>query len=172
MKPKPTPGLFPRAAFWLSGLLVTLTALAQTAPAPAGATAATENKKEEIIKLDAVSVTGTSFKRLEIEKVLPVTILDKDFIESRNALTPVELLTALPQITSVPLNETTQGSAQPRGDNANVNLRGIGIANTLVLLNGRRLAPHPIASPEGAASVLSLATNVNALPTPATASEP
>ena len=31
-----------------------------------------------------------------------------------------------------------------RGDNANVNLRGIGIGSTLVLLNGRRLAPHPI----------------------------
>lgn len=143
------------AVVLLGGFILAATAAASDPASP----------KEEIIKLDAMFVTGTSLKRLALEKVLPISMLDRDFIESRNALTPVELLTALPQITNVPVNETTQGSAQPRGDNANVNLRGIGIANTLVLLNGRRFAPHPVASPEAGTNVLVLATNVNALPT-------
>ena len=101
---------------------------------------------------------------IDSEKVLPVTVLDGNFIDSRNALTPVELLTALPQITNVPLNEAIGGAAQARGDNANINMRGIGPANTLVLLNGRRLTPHPIASLT-VSGLFEFSPNVNAFPT-------
>jgi outer membrane receptor protein involved in Fe transport len=133
---------------------------AQTAPSAA---AKPGEKKEEVITLEGVSVTGSNFKRLDQEKVLPVTVLNKDLIDVRNAITPVELLTALPQVTNVPLNETTAGGANARGDNANVNLRGIGSANTLVLLNGRRAAPNPMTSPD--AGMLAFSVNVNQLPT-------
>lgn len=122
-----------------------------------------EAVKSEVVTLDAVSVTGSSFKRLDQEKVLPVTVFSQETIDLRNALTPVELLTALPQVTNVPLNESTAGGANSRGDNANVNLRGIGSANTLVLLNGRRLTPNPMTSPD--AGMLAFSVNVNQLPT-------
>jgi len=155
----------------LKSLLCLLTAfsttvlLAQIAPAPAAAAASAERKdgKEEVLKLETFSVTGTNIKRLAQEKVLPVTVFDREQIEARNALTPVELLTALPQVTNVPLNEAQNGGANSRGDNANVNLRGIGAGNTLVLLNGRRLAPHPVTSNDG--GVPAFYTNVNQLPT-------
>lgn len=138
-----------------------LTAAAQSVtPPPASAGAA---KTEEAVKLETFTVTGTNIKRMDIEKVLPVTIFSKDLIDGRNAITPVELLTALPQVTSVPLNESTSGGANSRGDNANVNLRGIGSGNTLVLLNGRRVAPHPVTSPD--AGQLAFSVNVNQLPT-------
>ncbi|MBI5768834.1 MAG: TonB-dependent receptor [Verrucomicrobia bacterium] len=130
---------------------------AQTAPAKPG------EKKEEVITLEAVSVTGSNFKRLDQEKVLPVTVFSKDIIDVRNAITPVELLTALPQVTNVPLNESTAGGANSRGDNANVNLRGIGSGNTLVLLNGRRATPNPMTSPDG--NIPAFSVNVNQLPT-------
>jgi outer membrane receptor protein involved in Fe transport len=150
-------------------LLTLLTALAtsalhaQTAPAPSAATAEKKNGKEEVLKLEAFSVTGTNIKRLDQEKVLPVTVFNIEQIEIRNALTPVEMLTALPQVTNVPLNESQNGGANSRGDNANVNLRGIGAGNTLVLLNGRRLAPHPVTSNDG--GVPAFYANVNQLPT-------
>ena len=121
------------------------------------------SKAEEAIKLEAFTVTGSNIKRLEIEKVLPVTVFSRDLIEARNALTPVELLTALPQVTNVPMNESSSGGANARGDNANINLRGIGTGNTLVLLNGRRVAPHPVTSPD--AGQLAFSVNVNQLPT-------
>jgi outer membrane receptor protein involved in Fe transport len=139
---------------------------AQTAPAAAATPAATTTasaKTEDAIKLEAYTVTGSTIKRLEMEQVLPVTVFNKDLIDSRNALTPVELLTALPQITNVPLNESAIGGANARGDNASVNLRGIGISGTLVLLNGRRVAPHPVTTPD--AGSLAFSANVNALPT-------
>ena len=87
---------------------------------------ATTNKGKFIEAARIASDYGIRLKRLDFENVLPVTVFSKDLMESRNALTPVELLTALPQITNVPLNESTSGGANSRGDNANVNLRGIG----------------------------------------------
>lgn len=114
---------------------------------------------DPVLKLEAVSVTGSNIRRLDTEKVLPVTIISREAMEARSAITPVDLLTALPQVTNVPLNETTQGSAGARGDVAAVNLRGIGTSNTLILLNGRRLVSHP------SSGALNYAVNVNQLPT-------
>ncbi|MSU50532.1 MAG: hypothetical protein EXS37_15840 [Opitutus sp.] len=108
-------------------------------------------------------MTGSNIKRLDIEQVLPVTVFSRDIMDARNAITPVEMLMALPQLTNVPLNESTSGGANSRGDNANVNLRGIGATYTLVLLNGRRVAPHPTTSPD--AGQLASYANVNQLPT-------
>ncbi|MES2692529.1 MAG: TonB-dependent receptor plug domain-containing protein, partial [Verrucomicrobiota bacterium] len=149
------------AATALLSLLAAARLSAQTAPAtPPGAPSTTIS---DTVKLEAFTVTGSNIKRLDIEKVLPVTVFSQDMIESRNALTPIELLTALPQITNVPLNESTSGGANSRGDNANINMRGIGATYTLVLLNGRRLAPHPATSPD--AGQLASYVNVNQLPT-------
>jgi iron complex outermembrane receptor protein len=135
-----------------------------SAPAQTAATAATPAAppQDETIKLEAFSVTGSNIKRLEIEKVLPVSILDLADIEIRDASQPSDLLTALPQVTGLPGNETATLGATARGDNASVSLRGIPSSNTLVLLNGRRLAPHPISQSE--AGVPTLSTNVNQLP--------
>ncbi len=114
------------------------------------------------MKLEAFTVTGSNLKRIDVEKVLPVTVIDAAAIEIRDAAQPSELLTALPQVTGLPGNETATLGATARGDNASVSLRGIASSNTLVLLNGRRLVPHPISQGEGGTPTLS--TNVNTLP--------
>ncbi len=51
--------------------------------------------------------------------------------------TPVDLLTSLPAVVNVPINDSNQGGVNARGDVSSVNLRGLGSGNTLVLLNGR-----------------------------------
>lgn len=157
----PAPSQRRVAALILTLLLSAATGSAQSAPTPA-ATTGNKDGKDEVLKLEAFSVTGTNIKRLDQEKVLPVTVFNIELIEARNALTPVEMLTALPQVTNVPLNETQNGGANSRGDNANINLRGVGAGNTLVLLNGRRIAPHPITSNDG--GVPAFYANVNQLP--------
>jgi outer membrane receptor protein involved in Fe transport len=115
--------------------------------------------EQKVIQLEAMSVTGSNIKRMDIEKVLPVTVFSADAIDARSAITPIDLLTALPQVTSIPLNEATQGSAGARGDISSINLRGIGTSNSLVLLNGRRLVAHPTSG------ALNYTANVNQLPT-------
>jgi outer membrane receptor protein involved in Fe transport len=132
-------------------------AFAQTAPKPAAAATA-----EEPVKLESFTVTGSNIKRLDIEKVLPVTVFEAAQIEVRDAGQPSDLLTALPQVTGLPGNETATLGATARGDNATISLRGIASSNALILLNGRRLAPHPISQNE--AGVPALSVNVNQLP--------
>ncbi|MBC7366974.1 MAG: TonB-dependent receptor [Undibacterium sp.] len=127
-----------------------------TAPAP--------SKDEPVVLLEAVSVTGSNIKRMDIEKVLPVTIISQDTMTARNALTPIDLISALPQLTSVPFNEATSGGAGARGDVSTVSLRGIGSGGTLLLLNGRRLAPHPITAGDST-SGQGFSPNANQLPT-------
>ncbi len=132
------------------------TPVAPSAPAPA--------MEDKVVVLEAVSVTGSNIKRLDIEKVLPVTIISQDTMTARNALTPIDLISALPQLTSVPFNEATSGGAGARGDVSTVSLRGIGSGGTLLLLNGRRLAPHPITAGDST-SGQGFSPNANQLPT-------
>lgn len=122
----------------------------------AGAQTTSPDTAADVILLEAVSVTGSNIKRTDQEKVLPVTVVGLPEIEARDSATPMDLLTAIPQITNIPANETSTNAVAARGDNANVALRGFGASNTLVVLNGRRLPFHPF----NTSSV-----NVNTLPT-------
>ena len=98
-------------------VLTALLVLVAAAPALAQAGAATKSANSgETVKLEAFTVTGSNFKRLDQENVLPVTVFNLEAMEVRNALTPVEMLTALPQITNLPLNESQNGGANSRGD--------------------------------------------------------
>lgn len=137
-------------------LIAAVTGFAQAAPAAA------ETAAPEVMTLETYKVTGSNINRLDAEKVLPVTVLDREAIEASNSLTPVELLTRMPQLTDVPRNESNNGGANTRGDNANISLRGMGSGFTLVLLNGRRLAPAPLVSNENGIPAMSV--NVNQLP--------
>ncbi len=121
-------------------LLPGLPALAQMAPSDTGGAA----PKEEVVKLEAVSVTGSNISRMDVEKVLPVSMLNTDAINSVQAMEPINLILSLPEVTGVPSNEAATGGAGQRGDISTVNLRGIGPTFTLLLVDGYRLAPHPI----------------------------
>jgi iron complex outermembrane receptor protein len=142
-----------------AALLATPLLRAQTAPAaPADSVA-------PAVQLEKFSVTGSFIKRLDEEKALPLTTLRRDDIEVIGVSTAVELFSTIPQVGRVPVSESGNGGAGIRGDIATVNMRSLGSGNTLVLLNGRRLAPHPITGPEAGAPFLSV--NINVLPTAA-----
>ncbi len=128
--------------------------LAQAAPARTSA-----KPDDEPVALQQFLVTGSNIKRLDLEKIVPVTVLDQTAMEVRNAVLPVDLLTSLPSVVNLPENETRLGSSGARGDNANVNLRNMGATATLILVNGRRMAINPMTAG------LTQAVNVNQLPT-------
>jgi outer membrane receptor protein involved in Fe transport len=131
--------------------------------------AQTAPKTSETVQLEAFTVTGTFLKRLEQEKALPVSVVTDEDLRARGVATPAELFASLPQAGRVPITESQASGADARGDIATVSLRGLGSGNTLVLLNGRRLAPHPISMPEGNIGVPSMGTNINVLPAAAIA---
>ena len=109
--------------------------------------------------LEEVVVTGSNIRRADMEKIVPITVIDEEAMETRNAVLPAELLTSLPSVVSLPQNESRLGSSGARGDNANVNLRNLGATATLILIDGRRMAINPMTAG------LSQAVNINQLPT-------
>src|SRR5262245_21327513 len=110
-------------------------------------------------ELAQVVVTGSRIQRADLEKTVPITVIDQAAMETRNAALPADLLTSLPSVVSLPQNESRLGSSGARGDNANLNLRNLGATATLILQDGRRMAINPMTAG------LSQAVNVNQLPT-------
>jgi iron complex outermembrane receptor protein len=116
------------------------------------------------LHLETVTVTGSFLDHFGAEQTLPVTVWSAERIGLPGVATPAEVFASLPQAGRIPISESQASGADARGDIATASLRGLGSGNTLVLLNGRRLAPHPISMPEGTLGVPSMATNVNTLP--------
>ncbi|MBI5692279.1 MAG: TonB-dependent receptor [Verrucomicrobia bacterium] len=153
MRPNhPVPAL---AAFTLAALVAsaqTRPAVPATPPAPS----------DETLKLEAFVVTGSNIRRVDAETALPVTVIETADLEARGAATMAELFETLGAAEPSGITEINNGPQLARGDVASVDLRGLGSGSTLTLVNGRRMAPHPISMAEG--GVPSLAVNINAVP--------
>jgi len=115
---------------------------------------------DDSVEMAHIIITGTMISRLDYETPLPVTVLNQADIAQRGAMTASELFSYLPQGGAYDFSESSTGPNDARGDAAALNLRGLGSNNTLVLINGRRVVPHPIS----AGSVPVLTTNVNQIP--------
>ena len=144
-------------------------AIPQIAPQPNGTTTATSIAASlpQPQVMEAFTVTGSNIRRIDQETTLPVTVINSDDLDLRGVSTPAELFDTLSIGGPITLDEGNTLGADARGDNNSINLRGIGSGNTLVLLNGRRMAPHPISQAES--GVPSLSVNVNQLPAAAMA---
>jgi iron complex outermembrane receptor protein len=95
------------------------------APVPANTEATTER----------VIVTGSYIPTAETESALPVTVYTAEVLRKQGANTPVEGLRQLPSFVG---NAATENDSNGGNGQATINLRGIGSANTLILINGRR----------------------------------
>ena len=83
-----------------------------------------------------VEVTGSSIKRVANEASLPVTTVKAEELVKQGITTLADFMLALPQSASL--------APSNAGSGTNINLRGLGVNRTLVLLNGRRLANEAI----------------------------
>lgn len=104
----------------------------------------TDAANDEIIDLEPVTVLGSAITRFDQEAGLPVTMIEMDEIDAGGYISPGEFFTELVFTGSPEFEESTDGPNDARGDVTSVNLRGAGPGQTLMLLNGRRLAPHPM----------------------------
>ena len=112
-------------------ITISASAWAQEAPKPA---ASTDQSLEEIV------VTGSRIERTGFDAPTPTTTLDNAQIERAAAPNIGQLVNELPvfQQTNTPASTTV--SSQYAGQN-NLNLRGLGPQETLVLVDGRRFVP-------------------------------
>ena len=102
---------------------------------------------------EPVIVTGSLIPTTEEVGSNPVSILNRDLInKSGQGTTTEELLKSLPiaSANSIPVQNNATGAGGPPGA-ASISLRGFDPGATLVLIDGRRVAPYPGSSPGGAA---------------------
>ena len=124
---------------------VPLFAQAQTQPQPASSTQ----------QLQRVEVTGSNIKRTDTETASPITVITREDMIRSGASTLGDVITKLTVaqggLSGVEFSGFTPGAAT-------ISLRGLGGGATLVLINGRRIAPYGIT---GFQEVL---TSVNSIP--------
>ncbi|HTE52830.1 MAG TPA: TonB-dependent receptor [Kofleriaceae bacterium] len=131
----------------------------QPAPAPAAppAPASPAEPSNEVTKSDAeiiaeaeaalagdakgegevIVVTGSAIERTETTTPAPVTVLDRVELEAAGMASIGDILQDLPAQSNAINTQANNG-----GDGATrINIRGLGTARTLVLMNGRRLVP-------------------------------
>lgn len=142
------------------GAVPPLPTTAQAAAAVAqGSTPAPDPNATQVIE-----VVGTRIKGAKITEALPVTVVNGDQIAATGAVTGEDLLRDLPAMGAAQFNPANgqQTSNSARGDIASVDLRGAGIGNTLVLVDGRRIVSWPTSQSKG--NVPLIAYNAQTLP--------
>ena len=137
----------PTGRFLVGAFLITLfcwaPAQAQDPPSESYADETTE-------AIEEITVTGSRLRRRDFSAPSPVATIDREAIEFTGQGTLETALNQMPQV----IPDFNRTANNPGDGTARINLRGLGAGRTLVMLNGRRLAPSGIGS----------AVDVNMLP--------
>jgi outer membrane receptor protein involved in Fe transport len=112
--------------------------------------------------IEEVVVTGSYIRGTPEDAPSPVDVLNRDDLTNAGSPSMVDLIKGL-SVSSGVDGETNQFTSNGIEGSANVNLRGLGPARTLVLINGRRQTVSPFGIGENG----QLFVNTNAIPTQA-----
>ena len=103
-------------------------------------------------KLERVEITGSSIKRIAKEGALPVQVINAEQIRASGASSVADVIQKLPAMQGFQVADIAIGTNS--GGIATASIHDLGGAYTLVLLNGRRIAPSDSGS----------TINLNAIP--------
>ena len=120
---------------------------ASTAVSPPGATGAAPQAggaaPGEVAETERIIVTGSNIPTAEEVGPNPVLNINRDLINKSPERTAEELIKDLPVANGGGVPVSNNGTGFTPGASA-ISLRGLGPQYTLVLIDGRRLAPYPI----------------------------
>lgn len=94
-------------------------------------------------KIERIEVTGSNIKRVDTEGVAAVQVITREEIERSGKSSVAEVIRGISSNSGNSLNEVFTNSFSPGA--SGVSLRGLGQKNTLVLINGRRMANYGFA---------------------------
>lgn len=122
-----------------------------------------EETKDPVVKAEKIEVTGSRIKRLSKEGPSPVQTMKREEIERTSANNAAELLQQILPSGAGGANSTANNGNASGGGSAGIGLRGLSPSYTLVLVNGRRVAPSAFGGNSGTDSF----TDLNTIPTSA-----
>lgn len=102
----------------------------------AGTAAAQEPQEQAPTTLERIEVTGTRIKRADMETASPVFVISRENIESSGAVTVGDFLQRTPAISGAATNPQVNNGGGAGA--ATVDLRGLGVNRSLVLVDGKR----------------------------------
>jgi iron complex outermembrane receptor protein len=102
--------------------------------------------------IEEVLVIGSYIKSSRSDAASPVDVIDSDFIEQSGAFTLAEL-TAKLSVNSGSENQADSFTSGETHGTSNINLRGLGLNSTLVLINGRRQTIAAVRANDGSVFV-------------------
>ncbi|MEP5937116.1 MAG: TonB-dependent receptor [Erythrobacter sp.] len=132
-------------------LVVGAPALAQDAEEPAEEVV--EEAEEEAVDITtgdagatpdqgAITVTGSRIRKSTFNSISPLQVITTDQSSNVGAFDPAQILQRSESAAGVQIDATFQGFVLDNGPGSEtINLRGLGADRTLLLINGRRLAP-------------------------------
>lgn len=113
------------------------------AAAPALAqNAISQANQEEAKKLETVTVTGTHIPRVDVETAQPVLVIDRKQIENQGFTSVADIMQNLTEVGTPPISRANALSSGENVGGYYVDLRNLGPARTLVLVNGKRLGAN------------------------------
>lgn len=107
-------------------------------------------------EVQRIEITGTNIKRIDAETSSPVQVISREEIKRSGANSVKELLDLQPS--SSPTLSDIGGSNSFASGASSASLRNLGKTSTLILFNGRRVAPYALAD------FNEVFTNLDALP--------
>jgi len=141
------------ASFWS----LALAGASALALASAGAAQAQE-MDDGVETSEEVVVTGSYLARAVRDTPTPVSVIGTDELEAQGILGADYLFKNLPMANGQRSTPDNTGSPYQLGM-ANINLRGLGVASTLTLINGRRQVVSPVPLDDGSPFV-----DINSIP--------
>ncbi|MCM2328604.1 MAG: TonB-dependent receptor [Lysobacter sp.] len=96
------------------------------------------------VRLEKVEVTGTNIRRTDAETALPVQVITREDIDRGGMVTAQDILDRVSANQSYGGWNDNLGVGSSLAGYTGASLRGLGAERTLVLLNGRRLAPYAL----------------------------
>ena len=115
---------------------------------------------QEVQRGEKVEVTGSSIKRIDAETALPVQVITRQDINRLAPQNTEDLLKSLSVTNTTLALQLSTGSGAATSGASTVSLRGLGAQRTLVLVNGRRIAPFGGVAGGGA----NTSVDVNSIP--------
>ena len=106
-----------------------------------------------------IEITGSSIKRIDAETALPVQVMTRQDIQKSGATNVEQLMQTISAAASSGALMSNASSGATTGSISSISLRGLTSLRTLVLINGRRIAPYGIGFTGDSVSV-----DVNSIP--------
>ena len=91
-----------------------------------------------------IEITGSSIKRIDAETALPVQVVTRQDIQKSGATNVEQLMQTISAAASSGALMGNASSGATTGSISSISLRGLTSIRTLVLINGRRIAPYGI----------------------------